>query len=219
MKKLLFIGVLSLLAANGNAQETKFGAKAGYSFSAVKVNEAQDDLSARSTSNKSTFYVGAFVEHKLSDKFGIQGELLYSPLGGKENVSESLGEFNFSQKSEIKFGTLLIPVSAKYFISESFSVAAGVNFGIILSAKQKTEVSGNFPEGVEVEAEDGEFDIKDNVKKLNLVPFVGVEYALENGLFFDARYNLGVSNLVKEGPGKVTNSFAQIGIGFKFGGN
>jgi hypothetical protein len=30
-----------------------------------------------------------------------------------------------------------VPISAKYFITEGFSVAAGTNFGIILSAKQK----------------------------------------------------------------------------------
>jgi len=41
---------------------------------------------------------------------------------------------------------------------------------------------------------------------------------LENGLFFDARYNYGISDLSKS-EGKVTNSFLQIGVGFKFGGN
>ncbi|WP_326983757.1 hypothetical protein VUJ46_04230 [Chryseobacterium sp. MYb264] len=55
---------------------------------------------------------------------------------------------------------------------------------------------------------------------MNITPFIGAEYRLENGLIFDARYNYGISNLAKDaGDGKVTNSFAQIGVGFKFGGN
>lgn len=219
MKKLLLIGALALVGTTINAQETRFGVKAGYSMSTIKIDDDQDDLNSRSMDPKHTFYAGAFVEHKLSDKFGLQGEVLYSPLGGKEDVSVSEGGYSFSEKTDVKFGTLLVPVSAKYFITEYFSVSAGASFGFILSAKQKTEVSGNFPEGVGIEAEDGEFDIKDDVKSLNIAPFVGVEYALENGLFFDARYNYGVSNLVKEGSGKITNSFAQVGIGFKFGGN
>jgi hypothetical protein len=219
MKKLLLVGALALLGANVNAQETKFGVKAGYSLSTVKNDDPQDDLNGRSMDAKSTFYAGVLVEHKFNDKIGVQAEVLYSPLGAKEEVSASEGGYSFTEKTKLDFGTLLIPVSAKYFITENFAVAAGVSFGIILSAKQKTEVSGNFPEGVEVDAEGGEFDIKDGVKKLNLAPFLGVEYAMESGLFFDARYNLGVSNLVKDGPGSVKNSFFQIGVGFKFGGN
>lgn len=55
---------------------------------------------------------------------------------------------------------------------------------------------------------------------MNLAPFLGVEYALENGLFFDARYSLGVSNLSNDNSGgTIKNSFAQVGVGFKFGGN
>ncbi|MFY7813775.1 MAG: PorT family protein, partial [Chryseobacterium taeanense] len=93
-------------------------------------------------------------------------------------------------------------------------------FGIILSAKQKTVIGTNLPIDFEIEGGEGEQDIKDDIKKLNIAPFVGVEYMLENGLFFDARYSLGVSNLSNDGSGgKVTNSFAQIGVGFKFGGN
>ncbi len=87
------------------------------------------------------------------------------------------------------------------------------------AAKQKTVFGSDFL-SVDVDGEEGEVDIKDDIKKLNIAPFVGVEYMLENGLFFDARYSLGVSNLSNDNSGgKVTNSFAQIGVGFKFGGN
>ena len=112
-----------------------------------------------------------------------------------------------------------MPVSAKYFITEGFSIAAGVNVGIILTAKQKTVIGSDFLD-VEMEGEGGEVDIKKDIKSLNLAPFLGVEYMLENGLFFDARYSLGVSNLSNDNSGgTVKNSFAQVGVGFKFGGN
>ncbi|MGK6340886.1 porin family protein [Chryseobacterium sp. DT-3] len=220
MRKILLIAAVAVVSANLSAQETRFGVKAGYSMSTIKVDGQMDDLEARSTDPSHTFYVGALVEHKISDKFGLQGELLYSPLGGKEDYNASQDDVYFREKTKLTFGTLLIPVSAKYFITEGLSVSAGASFGIILSAKQKTVIDAGIGiPGLELEGDD-EVDIKDEVNKLNIAPFIGAEYMLENGLFFDARYNMGVSNLVKEdNAGKMTNSFLQVGVGFKFGGN
>lgn len=218
MRKFLLIAAAAVVSANLSAQETRFGAKAGYSLSTLKFKDNGD---SENTDPSHTFYVGALVEHKLSDKFALQGEVLYSPLGGKitEKVEEE-GTF-FNIKNKTTFGTILIPVSAKYFITEGLSVSAGASFGLIISAKTKTVADlglGMIP-GFEISADD-ERDIKDQVNTLNIAPFLGAEYALENGLFFDARYNMGVSNLAKDsGDGKLTNSFFQVGVGFKFGGN
>lgn len=220
MKKLLLVGAIALLGANISAQEVRFGAKAGYSLSTLKF---KDNENAESTDPSHTFYVGGLVEYKISDKFGLQGEVLYSPLGGKitERVEDEEEDVFLNFQSKTTLGTLVIPVSAKYFISENFSLSAGASFGVILSAKQKTVLDlglGVVP-GFELEGDD-ERDIKDQINTLNIAPFIGAEYALENGLFFDARYNYGVSNLAKDsGDGKLTNSFLQVGVGFKFGGN
>lgn len=218
MKKLLLVASVVLMGVAVSAQETRFGVKAGYSMSTLKVDGDQDDLEERSTDPSHTFYVGGLVEHKFSDTFGIQGELLYSPLGGKEDYNVSEGQLYFREKSKLSFGTLLIPVSAKYFITENLSVALGASFGLILSAKQKTVVDAGIGiPGLELEGDD-EVDIKDDVNTLNIAPFLGAEFMLENGLFFDARYNYGISDLSKS-EGKITNSFLQVGVGFKFGGN
>lgn len=220
MKKILLVAAVAVMGISANAQEFRFGPKAGISMSTLKIDDKQDDLDKRKMDPKYTFYIGGMAEYKISDKFGIQGEVLYSPLGGKERIEGSEEGMFFGEQTKITFGTILVPVSAKYFITEGFSVSGGVSVGIILTAKQKTVIGTNLPIELEIEGEGGEVDIKKDIKKLNLAPFVGVEYMLENGLFFDARYNLGVSNLSNDGSGgKVTNSFAQIGVGFKFGGN
>ncbi len=220
MKKLILMAAVAVMGMSVNAQEFRFGPKAGFAMSTIKVDDQQDDLAERTTDPKYTFYIGGMAEYKINDNFGFQAEVLYSPLGGKEKIEESNGGMYFGEQTKITFGTLLVPVSAKYFITEGFSVSAGSNFGIILSAKQETVIGTNLPIDIEIEGGEGERDIKNEVKKLNLAPFVGVEYMLENGLFFDARYSLGVSNLSNDNSGgKVTNSFAQVGVGFKFGGN
>ncbi len=220
MKKFLLLTAVAVIGMSAKAQEFRFGPKAGFAMSTLKIDQNQDDLGKRNMDPKYTFYIGGMAEYKINDNFGFQAEVLYSPLGGKEKIDGvNVGIMYVGEKTEVNLGTLLVPVSAKYFITEGFSVAAGANFGIILSAKQKTVIGSDFM-NVEVEGDSGEVDIKDDIKKLNIAPFVGVEYMLENGLFFDARYSLGVSNLSNDGSGgKVTNSFAQIGVGFKFGGN
>lgn len=219
MKKLLLIGAIALLGANINAQEFRFGPKAGYSLSMLK---AEGDGESYKFDSKSTFYAGAMAEYKINDKFAVQGELLYSPIGGKQEESVTYSEGGVtvtgSEKSDFKLGSVQIPISAKYYATENLAFGLGVNVGVITSAKVEytTTVSGM---GIS-QSESGSEDIKDNVKTLNLAPFVGAEYTLENGLFFDARYNLGVSNLIKNPEGNETlkNSFLQVGVGFKFGG-
>ncbi|MDR2236983.1 MAG: PorT family protein [Chryseobacterium sp.] len=222
MKKLFIVAAIAVIGAQLSAQETRFGVKAGYSLSTLKF---KDGDTKENTDPSHTYYGGLLVEHKLSDKFGLQGEVLYSQLGGKisEKVEsqEDPGTF-FGIKSKRMLGTVLVPVSAKYFITENFSVSAGASFGFIISAKEKTVADlglGMVIPGFEISGSD-KMDVKDQTNTLNIAPFLGAEYALENGLFFDARYNMGVSNIAKEsGDGKLTNSFLQVGVGFKFGGN
>ncbi|WP_449387266.1 porin family protein [Chryseobacterium lineare] len=223
MKKFLLLASVAIMGMSVNAQEFRFGPKAGYSLSTLK---AKDNTGSESSDPLHTFYVGGMAEYKISDKFGVQAEALYSSLGGKVDETGAFeGDFSgdVRVKAKTTFGTLLIPISAKYFITENLSVSAGASFGVILSAKTKYELTGNVSNselGSEFALGD-KVDVKDQTNTLNIAPFIGAEYMLENGLFFDARYNLGVSNLIKnpEDSEKLTNSFLQVGVGFKFGGN
>jgi hypothetical protein len=222
MKRLLLIAAVAVMGSSAYAQEFRFGPKVGFAMSTMKIDENQDDLGKRNMSPKYTFYIGGMAEYKINDNFGFQAELLYSSLGAKEKIDGiDAGVMFVGEQTKVNLGTLLVPVSAKYFISENFSIAAGANFGVILSAKQKTVIGSDFVDmEIEGESGEGEVDIKNEIKKLNIAPFVGVEYMFENGFFIDGRYSYGVSNLSNDGSGgKVTNSFAQIGVGFKFGGN
>ncbi len=224
MKKLLLVAAVAVMGVTINAQEFKFGPKAGYSLSMLK---AEGDGESYKFDSKSTFYVGAMAEYKFNDKFAVQGEVLYSPLGGKQEESFSYSEMGTTvtgtEKTDWKFGTVQIPVSAKYYATENLAFGLGLNVGIITSAKVDAELTatGSALGQSITETESSSEDVKNDINTLNLAPFVGAEYTLENGLFFDARYNLGVSNLIKNPEGNETlkNSFLQVGVGFKFGGN
>jgi opacity protein-like surface antigen len=215
MKKLFLVGAVALFGAM-NAQ-TKFGVKAGYALSNLKLKS--DEMSITSD-GKSSFYVGGLVEHKLTDKFALQAELLYADLGGKTKEEESAGGYYIKATGKDNIGSLLVPISAKYFVANAFSLSAGLNFGFVLSAKSKVTVDHNLPPEYAdlIDGLEGENDYKDDIKTLNLSPFIGAEYSLSNGLFFDARYNFGVTNMVKksEDGEKAHLNFFQIGLGYKF---
>jgi len=214
MKKLFLVGALALFGAV-NAQETKFGVKAGYSLSTMKLENMDMELDS-----KSSFYVGGFLEYKFTEKVGLQAELLYSETGGK--MSESFSEnvdgviLSGNQDIDLKLGNLMLPISVKYYPTENFSFSGGLNFAFILSAKNKYSI--NVSADGESLNESGTEDIKDEIKSLNLAPFIGAEYQLPNGMFFDARYNIGVTNIVKDPMDgeSAKNSFLQVGLGYRF---
>ncbi len=214
MKKLFLVGALALFGAM-NAQETKFGVKAGYSLSTMKLENMDMELDS-----KSSFYVGGLLEYKFTEKVGLQAELLYSETGGK--MSESFSEnvdgviLSGNQEIDLKIGNLMLPVSVKYYPTENFSFSGGLNFAFVLSAKNKYSI--NVSADGESLNESGTEDIKEDTKSLNLAPFIGAEYQLPNGMFFDARYNIGVTNIVKDPMDgeSAKNSFLQVGLGYRF---
>lgn len=197
-----------------NAQSTKFGIKGGYSLSTL---QKQSDIPTTSSDGKSTYYVGGLVEHKLNNKFALQGEILYSPLGGWYSMSGFFSEFYYNFETDIKLGTLQIPLMAKYYFSENIALAGGLNLGFILSADEEWTAK-YLSLTDEMSTYSGRDDMNDEIGSVNFAPFIGAEYNLGNGLFFDARYNIGVSNLNNSGleDELLKVGFFQAGLGYKF---
>ncbi len=105
MKKILLSAIALVAFGAANAQEMKFGAKAGANFS-----NFTGDLDSDSTTS---FYLGGFVDFTISEKFHVQPEVLYSMEGAKDAA------VNF----------IKIPVMAKYYVAETFNIQAGPYIG------------------------------------------------------------------------------------------
>ena len=206
MKKILF-SVITLLAINSiaKAQDTtesdvKFGIKAG-------INFANYGADAEGTDARTSFHFGGIVEMKLAEKFSIQPELLYTMLGCK--VTTNVGGTTIDVTD--KLGYIVLPVMAKYYVAPGFSLEAGPQFGYLVSAKGKNETGSMSVEG----------DIKDAFKKFDMGINAGLGYELPIGLFFQARYTLGLSNILSESVAApddavVTNNNFQLSLGYKF---
>lgn len=192
MKKVLLSAVAVMAFMSVSAQETRFGVKAGANLSTFG-GDAEDAKSLVG------FQVGGFAEIKLTDKFAIQPEILFSTQGAKSEES-ALGS-TAEYKSNLSY--LNIPVMAKYYVAEKFSLEAGPQIGFLLSAKEKYEFSGN---GV---SESGKEDVKDSYESIDFGVNFGAGYDFTENLSVGLRYNLGLSNIAKTEDGedfKMNNS-------------
>lgn len=199
MKKLMLMGAFAVFGlSNVNAQDDSasklkvtFGAKAGVNFATVGGDETGG------TSSRTAFHVGGVAEIAISEKFSVQPELLYSAQGAVRDFE--------GVDVDVKLDYLNIPIMAKYYVADGFSVEAGPQIGLLLSA----EADG----GGETE------DLKDSISGIDFGLGIGAGYKMESGLNFSARYNLGISNINDfEGSDDISNqnNVFQISVGYFF---
>lgn len=204
------------------AQQVNFGAKAGANF--ATLNGDVDD-----TSMKVGLHVGGVAEYMINEKFSLQAELLYSMQGAKNEYSESYS-FNdyseiYSEEATYKLNYINLPVMAKYYLADNFSIVAGPQIGFLTSAKADFDETYTITEGgsTTVETESiSDLDIKDALKSIDFGLNFGLGYKLDNGLNFEARYNLGLMN-IDDSPTEagdpetsIKNGVIQVSLGFMF---
>ena len=178
MKKII-LSVAAICAFGfAQAQEVKFGVKAGY----VNANFGSD---ADDGDARSSFYFGGLADITISEKFHFQPEVLYTMEGNDED--------------EFDLNYIRVPLMGKFYVTEEFNIQAGPQVGFVAGG------------GV----------AKDYLKSVDFGLGFGAAYELPSGLFFDARYNLGLSDLndfpaeLGLGGQKITQNSFNIGIGYK----
>ncbi|KAF2513699.1 PorT family protein [Flavobacterium zhairuonense] len=185
MKKIILSAVAVMAFGFANAQDVKFGVKGGLNFANLGGDLDGDGVTS--------FHVGALAEIKLSDKFAVQPEVLFSGQGA------DFSEDGFD--STLKFSYLNIPVMAKYYVIEKLSIEAGPQIGFLLSAKNEDE------------------DVKDSFKSVDFGVNFGAGYDFTEHFFAGVRYNVGLSNIADvpdEADFKTNNGVFSVSVGYKF---
>lgn len=206
MKKNISFILLFAISTIVSAQKSdiSFGIKGGYSLSSMKLSDTSLD-------SKSFFYAGVLAEKPLSSKLGLQAELLYTQIGGKYTYpliqligNEIVNAGNIT--TDFQLNQLQIPFSLKYYFISNFSASAGLNLGFNLSQKAKSKIpySDNYTEDL------------DFAKTLNLFPFLGLEYKINQKFFVDARYNFNFFEVNKSNNIRAKIGFLQAGVGYRF---
>jgi long-subunit fatty acid transport protein len=192
MKKVLVAAIAVFTFGAVSAQDMSFGAKAGLNLSNVTGD-------VEGNSMKVGFQIGVFAEFMISDKFAVQPELLYSAQGAK--FKENFGGISYEYDTNLNY--LNVPVMAKYFVADGFSLEAGPQIGFLMSATAKDD-------------NDSE-DIKDSFNSTDFGFNLGAGYNVSDNINLGLRYTVGLSNIAKDsGDDKIGNSNIAIAVAYKF---
>ena len=190
MKKILsLLTLLSVISVGVYAQGISGGLKLG-------MNLANQTISAEgitvSPSFRTSFHAGGYVTLMVSEKLGVQPEVLYSGQGAKN------GDFSF------KANYVTIPVLARWNFTPLFSVHAGPQLGILVAAKEEMQGQSE--------------DVKDDYKSTDVGIAAGLGIDLPMGLNFGFRFVKGMSNIVDSDDYKQKNYALQFSAGYKLFG-
>jgi len=153
------------------------GVKAGANF----ANVSSDSFDSNS---KTSIHVGAYVNLKLSDKWGITPEVLWSSQGADLD------------NSEFKTDYITVPIMLRWHIIDLISLEAGPQFNFLTSA------------------ESGGVDIKDQLNDPSYSAAFGAVVHLPLGFNGGIRYVAGLTDLSKSDNEKITDQNFQIYVGW-----
>ena len=183
MKKNILIAALIFLGTlNSQAQLLRLGAKAGINYANLTGTNPENYKKDAITS----YHIGLLAEIKLTEKFGIQPELLYSTQGA--SYKSAIKEF----KNEL--GYLAIPVMAKIYLNNTFSLELGPQASFLLSEKDNVNIEDS--------------------KTFDFAVAGGLGVKITKGIFVQARYGLGLTEVSTNAKAK--NSVVQVSAGFMF---
>lgn len=187
--KLLIISALTLCTNLTFAQGPKIGIKGGAS-----VNK----ITGKSFNNQFSFgyHIGGFATIKISEKIGIQPEVLINQTN-VDTSSKFSDIYAFNKVNGVKLNQLSIPLLLNYSPNKFVSFQAGPQYSILMN-KDKTFIANG----------------KDAFKTGDFSMLGGIQLNITKIRVY-ARYAVGLSNLNDiDDKEKWKSQSVQLGVGF-----
>lgn len=177
MRKFYILLFLAALISTGSQAQTTKKSRLGWG---IKTGLNASKLNAETTTSwdedwKTGFVLGAFLNINAGSKFSIQPEFLYSAMGG--NLSSPL----MTEKHRLNYFS--IPVLAKFKFYKGWSVVAGPQIDLLISAKTRMSNSSTVLKSTN----------NFNEESFNLTG--GIEFFPGKCFGLSARYIHGLSNV------------------------
>ena len=227
MKKLMMIAALLVATVSANAQfeAGTFSLQPKIGGVISKVSNMPDikipTAAGVSLDADKSFYAGALIgveaEYQLADMFSLAAGLNFAMQGCQwEDTELKIGGESLKWKdNKIQLNYLNLPVVANVYLFKGFAIKTGVQLGFLLSAKRKYDMTGSI--GGSSATVKYDEDVKDQCKKFDVSIPIGVSYQVPTvPVYIDARYNLGLTKIVKDIDESVKNQVFQLTVGYKF---
>lgn len=206
MKKLLVMMAFVLIAVTSAFGQFYIGPKIGFNFSNVRFN----------SENGEDYRMGAvggiFLNWRINKFLDLQTEAMYSGQGYNFNTYFVTPEGHEVGKVKFKYKThyLNIPILIKFFPWEGFHLETGPQVGFQVGSKLSYDEDELSAVGIgsEIIRKPGT-----NVPDFSFV--FGVGYDFKCGITSSVRYNLGISDCMKDTKDSKNRVF-QLALGYKF---
>lgn len=178
IKGLVFLTLLFNSTSLKAQEGFEYGVKFGLNLADLITDESK-------ISPRPTFHLGAELEYRLDNQWGLQTELVYNRLG---NVRRGTNEAGVKFDNTLALDYINIPVLVNYYISEGLYINAGPQVGFLVRADQEETLG---------------FDStrQSVASKYNSIDFSGVfsvGYLTEWGFNVGLRYQLGFIDVLEE---------------------
>ncbi len=203
MKKMLVVMLVALCAVfSVNAIGPEFGVKAGVTFGNIAYGDSDNPYMELDNPLKMGLTGGIMMEMPFGP-IALGAEVLYTQKGEKYSWSGEGEDLTMYFKADY----IEIPVMAKLSLLPMVKVYGGMSFGFLTSSSFVVEVDGE-----EVVNEDGD----DMINTTEFGAIAGVQIKVSK-LVFDARYNHGLSDIMKDNEGdavQLRTLYATVGLTF-----
>ncbi len=215
MKAFPFLLLLLTFYTTTYAQFERFtyGVRAGLSLANVFGDTFDDPLF------RPGGYGGIYVTTDVDRDIDVSLEILYSQQGLRlEDVVERPGNTStdlVKQENLTRLDYILIPIVGVYKPTERLKLKFGPQFGYLINSTT-TDLVALFGDSINEREVAG---LQELTKKFNFGLTAGFSIDVYEGLYFEARYNLGVTGIFKDDDNFFTdensfNSVFHIGLGF-----
>ena len=208
MKNLILAAVAVFTFGAATAQDMKFGVKAGLNL----ANTTADGAAMKVGGN-----FGVFGDFKVSDKFSVQPEILYSMQGAKASTTLSGGGFTLTDDRTQSLGYINIPVMGKFYATKDLSLQFGPQIGFLMTVKEEVVQTSNnqtfYPNSTTSSTD------KTGYNSVDFGLNFGVGYNITEKFMVDLRYNLGLNGIEKNlAPNQTAtkNRVLSVNFGYSF---
>lgn len=190
MKKIIVGALLMFIGTSAFSQglDLNLGVKGGGNFSNLRY------LDQLNLEGRVGFHAGIFLGLKLSGKFGLQADALYSQQGAK--FSADAGDFDLNYVN--------LPIVLKYYLveDEGLNVQIGGQYGFLISDKINAVVG------------DVQYNVKANDSDVEGI--IGLGYEFLDKVQIEARFHLGFTEVTEDKRANGMHKYISLGFGYSF---
>jgi hypothetical protein len=178
-----------LVTGTVTAQHVNFGIKGGVNLYNIRHDN-------NTTADYSTgLYLGVLGHIHMADHFAIQPEIVFSTQGANYLIANT--------NTKVNLNYVNFPLLFQYMFDNGFRLQAGPQIGFLINARSRVGTTTT--------------DAMHNYNSVDVGASFGMSYVHPpSGFGFDARYNVGISNINERGSVSSNNRGAQLGVFYLF---